>query len=132
VRFNNSPKTSPQLLTLAKISGWSSGLSWFLFFSVILTDQFFGIGESGSDAVVYLCIGPLFVLSLLGFLSGIITGLAARWNKDCSQEDESEFAANGIKYGLLGISFVIFTPMINRLIAPTGIQFYDILALFGQ
>jgi hypothetical protein len=67
---------------------------------------------------------------MLGFLTGIVTGVLAR--KQTADEEDRDFASNGIKYGLTGIGFVILSPLINRLIAPLGIELYSITALFGR
>jgi len=130
--FNNKPKPSGGRLSLAKFSGWSSGISWFLLFSVIFSDQIFEMGQQGNEVGLYLCIGPLFVISILGFIIGIITSLIAKSKQTPQNEDEQDYAANGLKYGLLGIGFVILAPIINRVIGPLiGIALYDITSLFG-
>ena len=132
MKFDNTPKPSGGKLSLAKFSGWSSGLSWFLLFSVIFSDQIFDMGEAGSEVALYLCIGPLFVIALLGFILGIITGVIARSRQAELEEENRDYAVNGLKYGLFGIGFVILAPLINRVIEPLiGIEFYDVTSLFG-
>ncbi len=131
MKFDNTPKPPNARLSLAKFSGWTSGLSWFLLSSVLFTDQIFAMGEAGSEAAIYLCIGPLFVIAILGFMLGIITSLIARTKRTSLSEDEQDYAANGLKYGLFGIGFVILAPLINRVIVPLiGIELYDITSLF--
>ncbi len=91
----NSRPNQKEKLALAKFSGWASGLSWFLMFSVIFTDQIFSLGEE-SEAVAFLCIGPFFIIAVLGYIVGVITSLAARTNQlDFSEEDQN-FASNGL------------------------------------
>ena len=130
MKFDNRPNKNEKL-SLAKLSGWASGLSWFLMFSVVFTDQIFNLGEE-SEAVSFLCIGPIFAIAILGFILGVITSLMARKNRSDFSEEDQNFAANGLKYGLMGIGFVILAPLINRLIEPIGFQLYDITALFGR
>jgi hypothetical protein len=130
MKIDNTPQKSGSM-TLAKFSGWVSGLSWFLMFSVIFTDEIFGMGDAGSEPAIYLCIGPMFLITILGYLTGIITGLIAKGKKDKLTEEDQDFAANGVKYGLMGIAFVILAPLINQLIEPLiGIQLYDVTAFF--
>lgn len=130
MKFDNRPEKKEKL-SLAKFSGWVSGLSWFLMFSVVFSDQIFSLGEE-SEAVAYLCIGPFFVISVLGFVAGVITSLLARANSAEFSEEDQNFAANGLKYGLMGIAFVVLAPLINKLIESIGIQLYDITTLFGR
>jgi hypothetical protein len=132
MKFDNTPKPLGGKLSLAKFSGWSSGISWFLLFSVIFSDQIFGMGEDGSEAAIYLCIGPLFILAVLGFILGIITSVIARSRRTDLDEEDRDFAINGLKYALIGIGFIILAPFINRLIEPLiGIELYDVTSLFG-
>jgi hypothetical protein len=130
VKFDNRPEKKEKL-SLAKFSGWASGLAWFLMFSLVFTDQIFRLGEE-SEAVAFLCIGPFFIISFLGFIAGIITSLLARTNRTSFSEEDQNFAANGLKYGLMGIAFIFLAPLINRLLAPIGIELYDITSLFGR
>ncbi len=132
MKFDNTTRKST-VFSLAKFSGWASGLSWFLMFSVIFTDEIFGMGDAGSEAAVYLCIGPMFLIAILGYLIGIITSLITKGNKDNLTEEDQDFAANGLKYGLMGIAFVILAPLINQIIEPLiGIQLYDVTAFFRK
>jgi len=130
LKFDNRPKNAKQKTTLAKVSGWLSGSSWFLLFSVLFTDQLFVMAEEGSDAALYLCIGPFFILSMLGFALGAILSLVSRARQPQMTEEDADFSANGLKYGLLGISFVLLAPLLNQLLAPIGIQLYDITSFF--
>ncbi len=129
--FKNAPESTNQKFTLAKFSGWCSGLSWFLLFSVLFTDGIFDMGKDGSEAAIYLCIGPFFLLAMLGFLVGIITSLISRKDQASWNEDDQDFARNGLRYGLMGIGFVILAPLLNRLLQPLiGIELYDITQFF--
>ena len=130
MKFDNSPDKKEKL-SLAKVSGWASGLSWFLMFSVVFSDQIFSLGE-GSEAVSYLCIGPFFVIAFLGFILGVIISLIARTKQAGLTGEDQDFASNGFKYGLMGIGFVVLAPLVNRLIESIGIQLYDITSLFGR
>jgi len=100
-------------------------------FSVVFSDQIFSLAE-GSEVVAYLCIGPFFVIAFLGFVLGIITSLIAKSKQGSLTEEDQNSAGNGLKYGLMGIGFVVLAPLINKLIEPIGIQLYDIATLFGR
>lgn len=130
MKFDNRPEKPEAKNSLGKASGWISGLSWFVLFSVLFSDQIFGMGERGEDVALYLCIGPLFVLAVLGFILGIILSLAARGKGAQLSEEEDDYAKNGLKYGLMGIGFILIAPLINQLIEPIGIQLYDITSFF--
>lgn len=131
MKIEDSPENQKSPLTLSKFSGWSSGIAWFLLFSVTFSDQIFDMAESGNEVAIYLCLGPLFFLSMLGFIMGVITGVLAKNQQPPVDEEDRNFSANGIKYGLIGIGFVIAAPLINRLISPTGFELFDITKFFG-
>lgn len=132
MQIHNQPEKRTTTFTLAKFSGWASGLAWFLLFGVIFTDGIFEMGESGSEVGLYLCIGPVFILSMLGFSLGLIIGLIAKKNAQKQTEDDQDFATNGVKYALVGFAYLVLSPLINLLISPLGIELYSITSLFGQ
>ena len=132
MRFHNQPEAKNTPFTLAKFSGWASGLAWFLLFSVIFSDQIFSMGEEGSEVALYLCIGPVFILAVLGFILGLITGLVARKTSQNQTEVDHNYAANGIKYALFGFAYLVLSPFINLIIRPIGIELYNIASLFGH
>jgi hypothetical protein len=45
-------------------------------------------------------------------------------------EEEDDITKNGLKYGLLGIGFIIIPLLINWLIESIGIQLYNITSFF--
>ncbi|MCD4671289.1 MAG: hypothetical protein K8R77_01385 [Anaerolineaceae bacterium] len=132
MQIHNTPESRKTKFSLGQFSGWCSGLSWLLLFGVVFSDQLFDMGERGVEAALYLCIGPFFLLAMLGFVVSIITGNMARKRRNTQDEDDLDFASNGIKYGLIGIGFVLLSPLINLLIAPLGIKLFSITTLFGK
>ncbi|MBG0786857.1 MAG: hypothetical protein H0S79_17310 [Anaerolineaceae bacterium] len=131
-RFHNSPEPGRERFTLSKFSGYATAAAWFLLFSVLFTDEVFSMGEAGSDVSLYLCIGPIFILAILGFIIGLVTGLIAKKRVSEGTEEDKDFNQGGIRYSLIGLAFIILAPLINKIIAPIGIELYDITSLFGH
>jgi hypothetical protein len=115
---------------LARFSGYATGISWFLLFTFILSEEILGhAAENPGSAGIVVCIGPLLLLSAAGLLVGVISGHIALAQLRRSGEDGRESALNGIRYGYLGIAYIVLAPLLNLLLDGIGVHLPSIADL---
>ena len=131
MELQSFPQNKRRQSRLARFSGYATALSWFLLFTFVLSDAVLGHAtENPGSAGVAVCIGPLLLLSAGGLVAGIITGHVALAQLRRSGEEGRESALNGVRYGYLGIGYIVLAPFVNRLLAGIGVHLPSVTDLW--
>ncbi len=116
---------------LARFSAYCTGISWVLLFGFIFSDTMQEhLASSRNKEGALICLGPLFFLSLLGLIAGIVTGFVARKQLKRSGEDGAEDAQNAIRYGLMGIAYIVLSPLLDLVLTKVGFPIESLLDFF--
>ena len=115
---------------LAAFSAYASGVSWFVLFSFLFSDNILGLLEGGHNEGALVCAAPLFLLAIGGLATGILTGAASLAQLQNRDESGSKKARAAIMYGIIGIGVLIIAPVLNPILDHIGIQLTSIADIF--